>query len=382
MVAPDDSLDALIGGIYDAALQASHWPDALRGVCGELRCAAAVLAVHPWRGGLQWMANSGAAPAFMPKYEQDFSSSERNPYFDMCHRLPMGEPIPAEAISAPARFEDTEFYRAILAPQGLRYSVVMTLLRDDTRVAAAAVLRTLDAGPFGDPELAILRRLAPHLQRALKLTLRIEQLQAEALSLGAAINVSATGTVLADAKGLALFVNPAAARMLKENDGLSLKAGVIAVHDDVARRQFAAAIARASEDRSSAGVTELRSAAALSIPRRSERQPFTLLIWPLRLNPGPLAIDVPTTLILMTDPIDGARPPLEALAAIYGFTPSETAVAALLAEGRTPKDLADRLGITMNTAKTHMKQLFAKTNTNRQAELIRLVLQFPPLASR
>ena len=95
-----------------------------------------------------------------------------------------------------------------------------------------------------------------------------------------------------------------------------------------------------------------------------------------------MPVDVPSALILVTDPVSGARPPLEALAAIYGFTPSETALASLLVEGHTLKETAGRLGVTMNTVKTHLKQLFAKTNTGRQADLIRLVLQFPPLASR
>ena len=342
MVPTDDSLSELIGAVYDAALEPDRWPDALRHVCGKIGSSAAILAVHQGSGGVQWAASSGAAPAVMPKYEQDFSTSPRNPYFEMCHRLPMGEPIPAEAISAPASFEDTEFYRAIMAPQGLRYSVVMTLLRDDTRVAATAFLRSAAAGPFGDQEFAVIRLLAPHLQRALKLTLRIEQLRAESLSLAEALNVSATGTVLADTSGHALFVNPAAARILKENDGLSLKRGALAIHDASARRELTSAVARASNDQSLPDASELGAAAALSVPRRSGRQPYTLLVWPLRLSPGALAIDVPTTLILMTDPVAAARPPLEALAAIYGFTPSETAVAAHLVEGRTSKELADR----------------------------------------
>ena len=123
-------------------------------------------------GGVQWAMMAGLDPASLPTYADDFSSADTNPYFEMCHRVPLGEPILAETISAPQALEQTEFYRTILAPQRLRHSVVMTLLRDEARVAAMAFLRSADAGPFGDEEFALLRTLAPHLQRALKLTLR------------------------------------------------------------------------------------------------------------------------------------------------------------------------------------------------------------------
>jgi DNA-binding CsgD family transcriptional regulator len=42
--------------------------------------------------------------------------------------------------------------------------------------------------------------------------------------------------------------------------------------------------------------------------------------------------------------------------------------------------LSDRLCISRNTARTHLRRLFAKTDTTRQADLIRILLgAHPPL---
>ena len=40
-------------------------------------------------------------------------------------------------------------------------------------------------------------------------------------------------------------------------------------------------------------------------------------------------------------------------------------------------DYADTAGISMNTAKTQMRQIFLKTGVNRQADLIRAVAANP-----
>lgn len=67
----------------------------------------------------------------------------------------------------------------------------------------------------------------------------------------------------------------------------------------------------------------------------------------------------------------------EPIARWYELTPAEARVAAALAEGESLEDAAELLGITRNTARTHLKRIFAKTGTNRQGALVRLLLTGP-----
>jgi DNA-binding CsgD family transcriptional regulator len=43
--------------------------------------------------------------------------------------------------------------------------------------------------------------------------------------------------------------------------------------------------------------------------------------------------------------------------------------------------MAEELRVTQNTVRTHIKRIFEKTGTNRQAELVRVIL-LTPVASR
>jgi DNA-binding CsgD family transcriptional regulator len=51
--------------------------------------------------------------------------------------------------------------------------------------------------------------------------------------------------------------------------------------------------------------------------------------------------------------------------------PAEARLAAALAGGASLKDFAEEAAISMNTAGWTLKQVFAKTDTSRQAELVR-----------
>ena len=54
-----------------------------------------------------------------------------------------------------------------------------------------------------------------------------------------------------------------------------------------------------------------------------------------------------------------------------------------VADSRSPQETADRLGVSVNTVKTHLQKIFAKTNTARQADLVRLVARSTaPLKSK
>jgi DNA-binding CsgD family transcriptional regulator len=68
-----------------------------------------------------------------------------------------------------------------------------------------------------------------------------------------------------------------------------------------------------------------------------------------------------------------APPPLEAIAKRYNLLPSEIRVLDAVAKVQGVRELADLLGISQATVKTHLHNLFRKTGTRRQSELVKLV---------
>jgi DNA-binding CsgD family transcriptional regulator len=85
------------------------------------------------------------------------------------------------------------------------------------------------------------------------------------------------------------------------------------------------------------------------------------------LFPGVAAIFVFICLMPRFD----LRPTL--LSRIFGLTPAESRLAAALANGSTLTQAARNLNISWETARTHLKTVFSKTNTHRQSELVALL---------
>ena len=59
-----------------------------------------------------------------------------------------------------------------------------------------------------------------------------------------------------------------------------------------------------------------------------------------------------------------------ALAAMYGLTHCESQIGALLAKGTCLTDVAARLHVSINTVKTHLRGIYEKLGTSKQAQVV------------
>ncbi|MCP1612676.1 DNA-binding CsgD family transcriptional regulator [Azospirillum lipoferum] len=66
--------------------------------------------------------------------------------------------------------------------------------------------------------------------------------------------------------------------------------------------------------------------------------------------------------------------PAEALVALFGLTVAEASLANVFVSGLTLEEYAQRRGAGLGTVCFQMKQVLARTGTNRQADLVRRVL--------
>jgi DNA-binding response OmpR family regulator/DNA-binding CsgD family transcriptional regulator len=84
-----------------------------------------------------------------------------------------------------------------------------------------------------------------------------------------------------------------------------------------------------------------------------------------------------TVVVFLAD--HSSRLPLsaEALARIFGLTPTEARVARHLARGLRPEEIAQEMGIATTTTAYHLRNAFGKTGTHRQADLVALLLSIP-----
>lgn len=67
---------------------------------------------------------------------------------------------------------------------------------------------------------------------------------------------------------------------------------------------------------------------------------------------------------------------LEPICQLHGLSPVETQLVAFLTRGLTLGEAATHMRIKPDTARTYLKQVFAKTDTHRQTDLLQLILRY------
>jgi len=78
-------------------------------------------------------------------------------------------------------------------------------------------------------------------------------------------------------------------------------------------------------------------------------------------------------LLFIVDPASHADTAAAWMIQAYRLTQTEAKVALAVASGLGIPQAAHRLDVSINTIKSHLRQVFAKTGTSRQAELARMM---------
>lgn len=83
----------------------------------------------------------------------------------------------------------------------------------------------------------------------------------------------------------------------------------------------------------------------------------------------------PRIAVFLSDPAHPVACPPETLACLFGLTPTEAQVTQALVGGRQRAEVARDLGISQTTVAFHLRNIFEKTGTNRQIELVGRVMR-------
>ena len=275
--------------------------------------------------------------------------------------------------------ERSDYYNEIMRPLDLWHATIVNVHRDEAVLAPMGFLRARKDRPFGESELRSLRRLAPHLNRALRVTLRLREMEARASALAEMSDRALTAIVVTDAFGRIAEANRLARVILVEADGLLIRDGVLraARGDDNARLTRLILEAAAGLD----GKLIVRKSGVMTVGRPSCRRPLALVVSPTRNAASPFGRSHAVT-IAFADPERAPEADADLIARLYGLTAREAAVAALLLQGRSPSEAADELAMSGNTVRTHIRHVFDKIGVERLSDLVRLLMQGPAVRGR
>jgi DNA-binding CsgD family transcriptional regulator len=299
-------------------------------------------------------------PEWLRAYGERWAGS--NPVRERIGALPVGGIYRFENLMPRWEFDRTEFYNEFFAPQRMNVALGTNTLRDGRSAAGLAFFRSWTDDRFDHSDERLLTTLEPHFRRAVVLNLRLTRLEMERDSTAEMLNRCDHGALLVDAECRILFANTAAEALLRDGAGLRVKDG-----------RLAAALP--------AQTTELRrliagggSPSGMLAVLGGDSRKVTALVLPLRAQTAWLQRR-PAAIVFVKDPTASAPPSRERLQELFGLTPAQAALAREIVEGDGIEAAAGRLGIARSTGRTHLLEIFQKTGTSRQAELVRVILQ-------
>ncbi|MGI4845159.1 MAG: helix-turn-helix transcriptional regulator [Janthinobacterium lividum] len=275
------------------------------------------------------------------------------------------------------------FYQEFLLPHGARYMTACKLVENGEATVLLACLRRPGEGPMPADALAFLDRLRPHLQRAARLGLAQFVYSAQALVGHALVDKLRQPVMLLTTGGEVVLANEAARCLLGSTSLVQVREKRL-VLPQAYRGDFLDQCAQLEHQaRTAGGAAPDTSFRSLHMSSEPGAAPdvlygfFTLLVPERTLGSFGLR---PLVMLFFYHPTSTQVIDSDLLTAAFGLSHAECRVASLLADGVPLKSIAETLGVQYDTVRKQLMSIYQKTATNRQPELVRLLMNLPASA--
>ncbi|CCE03383.1 putative Transcriptional regulator, LuxR family [Bradyrhizobium sp. STM 3809] len=366
-----EQLSELIAAIYDTAFDPDRWPDALARTTQFMDATGATFAAHDAarKEGNPYYTHGGD-PALNARY---YTETVRfNPALVpiSLYREP-GEVFHLTELVANDELRRSRLFKDWMEPSDWGDFTHALIEKSGTRFSTFGVAHPLSRSPADEQVKARLGLLVPHVLRAVQISNSMQLQRVELDAMTVALEALSAAVFLLRVEADYVYANPAALQLLAD--------GRLVAETDGRLRPIDADAAKL-----------LREALQASTDLALAAQPVSIILgrhgdetWVghvVSLKQGARRragrhYDVVAALFVHR--AEARRPTLvQVIAAQFKLTAAEARVlfAILTADGVA--ETAAILGIAEETVKTHLKRIYAKTNTSGQAELFKLLLAY------
>jgi DNA-binding CsgD family transcriptional regulator len=272
----------------------------------------------------------------------------------------------------PARLKETEFYKLFLYGQAIGPTLHLVVRVQGPDVVHVMLTRRSNSEDYDGAAIEFCRQYASHARQACDISDAGATRRFVQGGLDLAIDDLCVGVAIVEPPATVLHANSTFASLLSatQTPARPTASGV----------QGFSRFAKAHEARLPRSLVDVLSANPVpsfcNIGTGTETRPISVGIRPLRLPTGRFGSSR-SGFVLLARAAESAYEVDEApLRAAYQLTAAEARVCSGLISGENVHTLSARLGISPQTARTHLKRIYDKTGTTRQAELLRVLMTF------
>jgi DNA-binding CsgD family transcriptional regulator len=359
----------LVGTVYDAALDPARWPDALRKLAEFAGgSAAAIYAKSPAVGsGIvyhQFGTDCHYRKLYFDRYVKIDPSTMTQYFADIGQQVAVADIMPYE------EFVDTQFFREWCRPQGIVDAISVTLEKSASNVALFGVFRYEREGIVDDAMRQRMALVFPHVRRAILIGDVLNSGSAEASAFAETLNGLDASVYLVNRNAGIVFANTAGQIMLREGNVVGTEDDVLKVADREAEAVLRSVIGAAADGDDAIGTKGIAIPLTGKDGNRYVAHALPLTSGARRTAGAAFAAAV--ALFIRRTALPASSAP-QVMARAFGLTPTELRVLLAVVEVDGISKVAENLGMSPSTVKTHLSRVFQKTGVARQADLVRLV---------
>ncbi|WP_170923289.1 helix-turn-helix transcriptional regulator [Fulvimarina manganoxydans] len=357
--------DELIHLVYDCVLGNHSWQFFLDQLSKCLNDGKATLFFHDERAGSgAFTITSGIEEKYLQQYSEYYSAV--NPWMPGAATRQLGLAVSADYMLAKDALRKTEYYADFLQPQEIRSAIGVTIWREESR----NLLLSVTTGDENESQIAegmlILQALVPHLAKAFSLYRKKKQHGGLQLSQVP----SELGFISIHENRTVKQMNHFAKKLLTLGDGIWIDAmGKFCSSE--------ASLVECIVHQMSPRQIKQHQTNPMFVVRRRLNQ------FPLRIHiaPSPITSELgffagPECKMVIEDLSAPPLLDLNTMRKFYSLTEAEARIVRDFVHGGTVADVARRAHITQNTARVHLKNIYAKMGVSRQASMVQLARAF------
>jgi len=367
-VEPRADLELLLYRIHASRDAGGDWSDVLALLRDRLDGRLVTLCRHHFSSGQgAIVCEFPENPAFRTDYLQYAS---RNPWFLSNEEFTPGRVVTGDELLSNKDLVKTDFYRGLLKPHGLFHCLSGVAVRRGQLIYCVSVHRGLDEVAYGEREKSDLGAVLAHLSLALENCWRLRQSGDLTRVMMGVVDRHPHPSLLVDADGRIVHCNRSALALSVSRAGLCIEGGRIAAVTSIDR----AALREAIKDVAKAAANDAADptrAVTLSVP--GARHPAIVSV---HAAGSVFQAETGETneLVLVTARNPDFEHDLHSCSFVkqFGLSPAQARVGVMIISGYSLADTAKKLHVSDNTARSHLKQIFQKTSTHGQMELVHL----------